>query len=90
MSNTNSIAPTQDTLDDGIKSRKLWLSIFCMCLIFAGAVLAHKVPEISALYPTLVGGLLAAAGLYHSANLMHRYLNNQIPFQNQGDDDSKK
>lgn len=54
--------------DGGYKSRKLWLSVFAMCLIFAAACLASKSPAFQADFATLVGGIVGALGIYAGAN----------------------
>lgn len=71
--------PIQRLLDDGLKSRKLWVCLFSMLLIFVGALLSSKIPPLQQLYSQMVTGILSAATLYCGANLGHHYINNQAP-----------
>lgn len=63
-----------DPNDGGMKSRKYHIVLLTMALIFGGALLAAHWPAFSGAYPTLVGGLLAAAALYTGGNVAYKYI----------------
>jgi hypothetical protein len=60
--------------DHGFKSRKLAFSIFTILCVFAGLVLAGFWPTIQPMYDTLVGGVVAIAGLYLAGNIGQRFV----------------
>ncbi len=57
--------------DSGYASRKLWLSMFAMCLIFVGGVLAgtRLGAGLGANLPTVVGGIVGCLGIFAGANV---------------------
>lgn len=63
-----------DPDDGGSKSRKYHIVLLTMALIFGGALLAAYWPAFSGSFPTLVGGLLAAAALYTGGNVAYKYI----------------
>ncbi len=52
-----------------MKSRKMWMSIACAVLIFAGAGLAAWSPAFAVSYDTFVGGQIAALAVYCGGNI---------------------
>jgi uncharacterized membrane protein HdeD (DUF308 family) len=54
---------------DGIKSRKLWLSVFSSLLIFAGGVLCVFQPAFATIFPTFCTGVVTLTGFYFGSNL---------------------
>jgi hypothetical protein len=63
-----------DPDDGGNKSRKYHIVLLTMALIFGGAILSAYWPAFSGSFPTLVGGLLAAAALYTGGNVAYKYI----------------
>lgn len=63
-----------DPNDGGYSSRKLHLAYFTMFAIFGSAVLAANWPPFAPLFPTLIGGLLAGAGIYNVSNVSSQWV----------------
>lgn len=63
----------------GFKSRKLWLVILTQALIFAYALLAIRWPAAAGLFVPVSGAILAAAGMYLTANVGARIVDRPAP-----------
>jgi len=61
-----------DLRDGGFKSRKYLFSVLALFLIFLGGVLAALYPAISAVYPTMVTGLVTVTGVYLTGNAVSK------------------
>jgi hypothetical protein len=64
------------------KSRKLWMSWGCIWIVTGYGVFAAYVPAAGGLYPTLIGGILGAAGIYVAGNITEKRL---VPTSDGGD-----
>lgn len=60
--------------DGGIKSRKLWFSIFAIAVIFVGAILAAHWAAMISVYSTMVGGVLGVVGAYLTGNVAQKWI----------------
>jgi hypothetical protein len=60
--------------DNGIKSRKLWITISCMLLITLGFLITAKVPALANVYSEYCMWLLGAAALYGGANAVTKHV----------------
>jgi uncharacterized membrane protein YeaQ/YmgE (transglycosylase-associated protein family) len=58
--------------DGGVKSRKLWFSIFSIVIIFVGGVLAGHWAGIQSVYGTMVTGILGVVGAYLTGNVAQK------------------
>jgi hypothetical protein len=67
--------------DGGVKSRKLWFSVFAITTLFIGALLAGKFPPFAALYGDLVGGIVGIAGLYLTGNIAQKWVGTKAPME---------
>jgi hypothetical protein len=63
-----------DPNDNGMMSRKYHIVLLTMAMICGGALLAAHWPAFAGSFPTLVGGLLAAAALYTGGNVAYKYV----------------
>lgn len=60
--------------DGGIKSRKLWFSVFVVVTMFGGAAVCAKWPALVPLYDTFVGGIVAVTGLFLTGNIANKWV----------------
>lgn len=77
MGNDITIKPQRGTADaihhdSGYASRKLWVTIFAMCLIFMGGLVAGTGwgAGLGANLPTVVGGIVGCLAIFAGANVM--------------------
>jgi hypothetical protein len=59
--------------DGGWKSRKLWLSVFCLILLSAFVGAACKWASIAGLYSEFVAGVLGVLSIFIGGNAATRY-----------------
>lgn len=64
--------------DNGFKSRKLWFSVFAVATIFGGATLGAHWTSFAPLYDTLVGGIVAVAGLFLTGQVATKWVNTKM------------
>lgn len=67
--------------DGGIKSRKLWFSVFSITIIFVGGVLAAHWAAVAAIYSTMVGGILGVVGAYLTGNIAQKWVGTKAPME---------
>jgi disulfide bond formation protein DsbB len=63
--------------DNGVKSRKLWFSVFSIAVIAVIGLAAGSYPGIVSIYSALVGGIVAVAGLYMTGNVTQKWVGAQ-------------
>lgn len=66
-------------MDGGIKSRKLWFSVFAMLLVIMTAFLSTKGLIHKSLYPELSEALVALAAIYLGGNVAGKFFASKIP-----------
>lgn len=70
--------------DGGIKSRKLWYSVFSVVAMCVMAVVCVHFPALTALYGELVGGIVTVAGLYLAGNAATKLVGTKAPMETPG------
>lgn len=60
--------------DGGMKSRKLWFAVFAMMLVVISGAGAVYLPTFASIYETLVGGIVAVAGMYLTGNVAQKWV----------------
>jgi putative Mn2+ efflux pump MntP len=60
--------------DNGWKSRKLAFSLFSVLTIFCGALIGARWQSFQPMYETLVGGVVAVAGLYLGGTIATKWV----------------
>ncbi len=66
-------------MDGGIKSRKLWFSIFAMLLVIATAFMSTKGIIHKSLYPEVSDALVALAAIYLGGNVAGKFFASKLP-----------
>jgi hypothetical protein len=64
-------------MQDGWKSRKLWLAAFAMALLAGVLVVAAKWPAILPGYVTLAGSVVTLYSAFVAGNQLHKHLENK-------------
>lgn len=59
-------------------SKKFSFSVFSVIVIAAVGIAGHWLPEIVALYPTLVGGITAVAGLFLAGDVAAAHVASKV------------
>lgn len=65
--------------DNGFKSRKFWFSVFITVVMLFAWLVAGVKPALAPLYDTLVGGLVALAGLYLTGSIATKWVGSKAP-----------
>lgn len=65
--------------DNGIKSRKLWFSVFAVAMVLGGAFVAAHWPSLAPMYDTMVGGIVAITGLYLTGSVATKFVGTKAP-----------
>lgn len=60
--------------DEGYRSRKFWLAVLALTLLFVGAVLCDVYPAMAGVYPTFAGSVVASLGAYYAVNATQKHL----------------
>lgn len=66
-------------MDGGIKSRKLWFSVFAMFLVIFTAFMATKGVIHKSLYSEVSDALVALAAIYLGGNVAGKFFASKIP-----------
>jgi hypothetical protein len=62
-----------DLSDSGFASRKLWMSVGCIGIIFVAALLCGFFSSMVPVYTEFVTGTIAIYGLYVAGNVSNKY-----------------
>lgn len=70
-------------MDNNFSSRKLWTTLVTMALIVATAIITlfakpENATAFAALYPSMIGGLLALNGIYQASNVATKWVNGKL------------
>jgi xanthine/uracil permease len=60
---------------DGYKSRKFWMTVLAVGVLFVAAILSDKYPSILGVYPTFAGTVLGCLTVYLGGNIGHHIVN---------------
>lgn len=58
--------------DGGLKSRKLWLSVFCLMLLTAMVCVGCHFAAVAGMFPEYVGGVLGVLTIFTGGNVVAR------------------
>lgn len=61
-------------MGNGWRSRKLWFSVFAICMIYKGAALALTSKAFEPIYSTMVGGMVGIAGMFLVGNVSSKWV----------------
>lgn len=65
--------------DKPFRSRKFFLTVFCILLLTVVCILGIWFPMLPAILPTFVGGILGILSLYFTGNVLQKHINKPYP-----------